>query len=231
VYPHRIQPDSVTAEAVALLRQTLAAQPDNSVVLVMVGHSTNLARLLDSATDAVSPLPGHALVAQKVKWLSMMAGHFTNEGPAGAGEYNIIKDIAAAQKVLQDWPSPIYISPYELGVGINYPEQSIERDYAYVPHHPIAEAYRLYQKFPYNRPTWDLTSVLFAVHPDGGYFSISEPGKIVVEATGKTTFTTNPRGRHFVLSADAQQKVRALEAMVLLSSQPPVGLAHGSTIP
>ena len=32
---------------------------------------------------------------------------------------------------------------------------SIERDFGYVPWHPIVEAYRAYQKMPYDRPTWD----------------------------------------------------------------------------
>jgi hypothetical protein len=37
-------------------------------------------------------------------------------------------------------------------------------------HHPLREAYELYQKMPYDRETWDLTAVLYAVRPDSGYF-------------------------------------------------------------
>ena len=59
-----------------LLRQTLAGRPDRSVVIVQVGFSTNLARLLDSPADDVSPLKGRDLVAAKVRLLSLMAGAF-----------------------------------------------------------------------------------------------------------------------------------------------------------
>ena len=240
LYPHRIQPDSATdsgrlriryavsstadsmaVEAVALLRRTLAAQPDGSVAMVMVGFSTNLARLLDSAPDAASPLPGRELVAKKVTLLSMMAGHFTGNGPRNVGEYNLVKDIPAAQKVVKDWPTPLVMSPWELGYAIQYPAVSIERDYGYVAHHPVAEAYRLYMKFPYARPTWDLTSVLYAVRPDRGYFGLSEPGTITVTDTAITGFAPSPQGHHRILTASPEQGTRTLEAMVCLCSQPP----------
>ena len=240
LYPHRIQPDSATdsgkirvryavsqaadsvaPEAVALLRRTLAAQPDGSVAMVMVGFSTNLARLLDSAPDTASPLPGRELVAKKVTLLSMMAGHFTGNGPRNVGEYNLVKDIPAAQKVVKDWPTPLVMSPWELGDAIKYPAVSIERDYGYVAHHPVAEAYRHYMKFPYDRPTWDLTSALYAVRPDRGYFGLSEPGTITVTDTAMTEFAPSPQGRHRILTASPEQVTRTLEAMVCLCSQPP----------
>ena len=55
------------------------------------------------------------------------------------------------------------------------PPSSIERDYGYVAHHPLAEAYIRYIPPPHNRPTWDLTSVLYAVLGDRGYFDVSPP--------------------------------------------------------
>ena len=216
-------PETVAPEAVALLRRTLAAQPDGSVTIVMVGFSTNLARLLDSAPDEASPLPGHSLVARKVALLSMMAGQFTKQGPPHAGEYNIIKDVPAAQKVVNEWPNLVVMSPWELGYAIKYPAVSIERDYGYVAHHPVAEAYRLYMKFPYDRPTWDLTSALYAVRPDRGYFGLSESGTITITDTGKTEFTPSLKamGRHRILTASPEQVTKTLEAMVCLCSQPP----------
>ncbi|HKI19275.1 MAG TPA: hypothetical protein VKA15_15420, partial [Isosphaeraceae bacterium] len=61
-YPHDLAPGGPGATAV--LRATLAAQPDRSVVIAQVGFSTNLARLLDSAPDEHSPLTGRELVAK-----------------------------------------------------------------------------------------------------------------------------------------------------------------------
>ena len=60
VYPHRILDGADAPDAVSLLRRTLAAQPDGSVVMIQVGFSTNLARLLDTKPDAASPQDGTA---------------------------------------------------------------------------------------------------------------------------------------------------------------------------
>lgn len=52
VYPRRIMDGRTSPEAVGLLRKTLAAEKDGSVVIVQVGFSTNLVRLLDSEVPA-----------------------------------------------------------------------------------------------------------------------------------------------------------------------------------
>src|SRR3954453_2654035 len=51
VYPRRLANGAEAVEAVALLRRLLAAEKDGSVVIVQVGFSTNLARLLDAPAD------------------------------------------------------------------------------------------------------------------------------------------------------------------------------------
>jgi hypothetical protein len=114
------------------------------------------------------------------------------------------------------------MSPWELGNAIKYPAVSVERDYGYVAHHPVAEAYRLYMKFPYDRPMWDLTSALYVIRPDRGYFGLSEPGTITVTDAGQTVFASSPQGRHRILTASPEQVTRTLEAMICLCPQPPV---------
>ncbi|MBN1490262.1 MAG: nucleoside hydrolase [Phycisphaerae bacterium] len=218
-YPHKLMSGEDAPEAVGLLRKVLAAQPDGSVILVVVGFSTNPARLLDSKADEHSPLSGAELVAKKCRLLSNMAGHFA-EGKKHK-EYNIVLDIPAAQKVYDEWPTPIVTSGYEIGVAITYPATSIERDFNYVPHHPVAAAYRAYMKFPYDRPTWDLTSVLYAVRPDRDYFGLSAPGVIAADAEGVTTHAPQADGGHRFLIATPEQIIRVREALVQLASQPP----------
>jgi inosine-uridine nucleoside N-ribohydrolase len=217
VYPHALTDGSTAPEAVALLRRILSTQKDSSVTFVQVGFSTNLARLVESPADSASPLSGRDLVARKVKLLSMMAGEF----PTGKPEYNIEKDIPAATKLFAEWPTAIVVSGFEIGNAILYPAQSIEKDYGYVEFHPIADAYRNYMKMPYDRPTWDLTSVLYAVRPQAAYFSLSPPGKISVDGEGKTRFTSTPGGKHKHLILADSQRSRILEAFIWLASQPP----------
>ena len=63
-------------DPVTLYRRTLAAQPDCSVTVLSLGFATELAKLLDSPADDISPLTGRELVARKVKTLSIMAGSY-----------------------------------------------------------------------------------------------------------------------------------------------------------
>jgi len=214
-YPRKLADSKSATEATALLRKVLAAQPDGSVAFVQVGFSTNLARLLDSKPDEHSPLAGLELVRKKARLLSAMAGS------TRFGEYNVKMDIPAAKKVFGQWPTPIVFSPYEVGKAIKFPAASIERDFAWVAHHPLREAYHAYKKMPYDRETWDLTSVLVAVRPDHGYFTLSKPGRVAVQDDGKTRFREEPGGTHRVLSVTREQIVRVREALIFLASQPP----------
>jgi len=220
-YPHDLMSGADAPEATSLLREVLARQPDHSVVIVQVGFSVNLARLLASGADRHSPLAGRELVEKKVRLLSLMAGAFQPIDGKVHLEYNVVKDIPSARKLAQDWPTPMIYSGFEIGLAIPYPAESILRDYRYVAHHPLAEAYCLFMPPPHNRPTWDLTSVLQAVRPDRDYFGLSEPGRVMVDEQGATKFVPEAGGPHRYLIAGREQQIRVREALVQLSSQPP----------
>ncbi|OPZ99923.1 MAG: ribonucleoside hydrolase RihC [Planctomycetes bacterium ADurb.Bin412] len=220
-YPRKIQSGREAPEAVELLRKVLSRQPDGSVVIVQVGFSTNLARLLKSQGDSYSPLTGMELVKQKVRLLSIMAGAFTEIEGKPYREYNVVMDLDSSRQLFENWPVPIVASGFEIGLAILYPAQSIEEDYRYVLHHPVAQAYRCYMKMPYDRPTWDLTSVLYAVRPQREYFDLSEPGTIQVDEAGHTIFTPQPAGRHRYLMVKEPQIIRVTELFTNLCSQPP----------
>ena len=208
VYPRRLAPGEAP-EAVALLRRLLAAENDASVVIVQVGFSTNLARLLDDPADV-------ELVRRKVKLLSVMAGNFAQ----AKAEFNVEKDTASAHKVFERWPGEIVVSGFEIGESMLFPATAIERDFRWVADHPVAEAYRNYMKMPYDRPTWDLTAALYGIRPDGAYFGVSARGKIVSDDKGMTHFQADPAGRHRYLVLAEGQRARTLACMILLASQP-----------
>ena len=221
-YPHRLMLGSDSPVPSLLLRQTLSAAPDGSLVLVQVGYFSVFAALLDTPGDAISPLTGRELIKRKVKFLSIMGGGFKQTpGIDHLREFNVIKDLPAAKKLTAEWPTPIVWSGFEIGIAVTFPSVSIVRDFCYVTHHPASEAYRLYNPPPHERPAWDLTSVLYAVFPDRGYFDLSEPGHVTVEADGFTRFTPqlNGRDRHLIIKEDEIGRVR--EALVQLASQPP----------
>lgn len=207
-YPHKLLDQRDAPDAVAVLRRVLQGEKDHSVVIVQVGFSSNLARLL--RTD-------RALVERKVRLLSVMAGAF----PVGNKEFNVYSDVASAKELFAGWPTPIVASGFEVGQSILYPAASIEHDFSYVPHHPVADAYQRYMKMPYDRPTWDLTATLYAVRPDAGYFGLSAPGTVTVDDGGITHFAESPKGRQRYLTVTPEQRRKILAAMIELASAPP----------
>ncbi len=215
VYPHDLTDGKDAPEATNLLRRVLSKEKDGAVVIVQVGFSTNLARLLDSAADDASPLSGRALVKRKVRLLSMMGGAF----PEGKPEYNIETDIPSARKLFAEWPTRIVASGYEIGNQVVYPASSILKDYGYAADHPLAESYREYMKMPYDRPMWDPTATLYAVRASS--FSLSPRGTITVDESGRTHFAVDAHGLHQYLTATPEQAKAALGAIIELASRPP----------
>ncbi|MFO0999604.1 MAG: nucleoside hydrolase [Planctomycetaceae bacterium] len=220
-YPHDLRSGKDASDAVKVLRQVLASQADGSVVIAQVGFSTNLANLLKSPADDISPLTGRELAIKKVKLVSAMAGAFAPVNGQPHPEYNVTEDVASAKALATEWPTAIVYSGFEIGLAIPYPASSILSDYQYVPHHPLKESYVLYEPPPHNRPTWDLTSVLYGVLPDRNYFGISPKGSVSVDDKGFTTFTPSENGLHRYLTLTPEQQIRATEALIQLSSEPP----------
>ena len=201
--------DSNVEESVALYRKILSSQPDKSVVIISVGFLTNLSRLMNSPADKFSPLSGNELISKKVKFMSLMGGDFRTDRKK---EFNIRYDIPAAKNVLENWPGEIYVSPWELGAAIEFPGAIIQSGLTYTSaEHPLKIAYEYYLPMPYNRQTWDLTSVLYAVEPKGKYFTVSKAGQIEVDSKGFTFFKEAKGGNRYCLTANEGQQVKVLE--------------------
>lgn len=185
--------------ATTLYRKVLASQPDHSVTFVTIGFSTNMATLLDTPADEFSPLTGKELVAKKVKQLVMMAGNMVEP----KGEFNVYMDIAAARKTFAEWPTPIIVSPFELGERVKFPHERVNDIDAKRPN-PVAEGYVNYLGDDYDACSWDPTALIYAVEGDG-FFTLSPTGTIDVDTLGITRFTPAPDGQHrYLIISDAQ---------------------------
>ncbi|MGD1007934.1 MAG: nucleoside hydrolase [Ignavibacteriaceae bacterium] len=223
VFKSRIKDYNHVMESTRLYRKILSAQPDSSVIIISIGFSTNLSRLLNTQADEFSSLPGKELVAKKVKFLCMMAGNF-NKVPAL--EYNVMKDIPAAQKVFNEWPTAIVVSPYAVGDSILFPGSVIENDFHWTASDPLVIGYESYMPMPYDRQTWDNTAVLYAVEKDKNYFTISKPGVITVDSAGYTNFTETADGNRFFLRVNEEQKKLILSRFIDLITTRPKYRAH-----
>lgn len=212
-YPRDVRSGKDAPGAVSTLRRALAAEQDNSVVVCVIGFSTNLGRLLSSKPDTDSPLSGVELVSRKVKLLSMMAGQFVEPQRP---EYNVVTDKDAASLVFSKWPTPVLVSGFEIGNTIHYPAKSIEKDFGGVKQHPVPEAYRLFRKMPYDSPCWDLTAVLAALEPEADHFGLSPLGRVSVDARGVTRFTPDAKGRVRYLSVTEKQRSHVQRRLIEL---------------
>ena len=219
-YPHDLLTSNDAPDATMLLRRILAEQPDNSVVIAQVGFSTNLARLLETEGDDYSPMDGMELAKRKVKFLSIMAGAFKPFNGQPHPEYNVVEDIPAAQKLTTSWPTPIVYSGFEIGIETALYKESLMFDYNYEKDHILDVSYRTYHGQYTDQPSWDLTSVLYAIRPERGYFTLSPKGQVTYDEKGLTSFAETPDGKHQHLIANPGQAERVKEALATLASQP-----------
>ncbi len=154
--------------AVDLYRQVLSGQPDGSVTIVSVGFLTNLADLLASPGDDTSPSTGVRLVESKVARLVAMGGAYPESTALlDSPEFNFARDAPAAQSVVDDWPTPMVFSGFEVGnsvlTGAVLQTDTPVQD-------PVREGYRLWG-VDGNQGSFDLTAVLAAIRgtADGSF--------------------------------------------------------------
>jgi purine nucleosidase len=209
-YPSDIHNELDTAEVPAIIRNALTAQWDENTIIVVSGPASNLARVLAAGAKD--------WIQRKVKLLVFTGGRFT-EGPA---EENIKADVESARRLFAEWPTPIVACGAEMNGAIAFPAQSIEKDFAWSPAHPVADAYKAGGAMPYDAPVWAMNSALYAVRPKEGYFKVSEPGTISVLEDGRTKFTASANGKHRYLIFDASQKDRIVKTYTDIASAKPV---------
>ena len=192
-FPHALKSAEEAPDAALLYRQVLAAQEDNSVILVSVGQLTNFRNLLQTGSDQHSELNGVGLVKRKVRVWVCMGGKF----PAGR-EANLINDGPAAAYAIQNWPTPIIFTGWEIGNEImtgaglrKAPENS-----------PVRRAYELYNGLK-DRQSWDQTAVLYAVRGlNGGlagYWDLRSDGRVAVADDGSNAWRDTPDQQHSYL--------------------------------
>lgn len=184
-YPTRLHQDSAP-EAVVLLRSLLAKREQPDVTVIGIGPMPNLAGLLASAPDEISPLHGLDLMRHSVNRIVLMAGAF----PRGR-EYNVVSDPAAARTLLDNWPGEILFCGSEVGTEIRTGGALCADEYVY---NPVASGYFAFSNGR-STASFDQSAVLAAVRPRR-YFRLSRPGVVSVSPDGSSAFQPQPGGRH-----------------------------------
>ena len=185
------------AAAVAIYREVLSKQKDQTVTIVTVGFLTNIRDLLNSKPDKFSPLNGLELVRKKVKNWVAMAGAF----PEGS-EFNLNQHGDAAYEAISKWPGQIVFSGFEIGNKI-FTGGKVAKTNGQ--DNPIAWAYaynlKTYTGKPEaNRESWDQTAVLCAIRNPVKYFYVNGPGKMIIHTNGSNSWDPDVNARHYFLS-------------------------------
>lgn len=207
-YPHKSEKTSDAPDAVDVYRRILSAQPDSSVVICTIGFFTNLKDLLLSAADEYSPLTGRELVVKKVKRLISMAGAF----PEGR-EFNVYCDISASRVVMEQWPTEIIFSGFEIGNAILTGKKLVQMR---VEGNPVKDAYSLSlaEGDPDGRMSWDQTAVLVAIKGYEPYYRVERGSIHLIDDEGSNRWIPDEKGRDFRLI----EKVPAKEMATLIEN-------------
>lgn len=201
-------------DAVKIYRQILSRANEKSITICTIGFLTNLRDLLLSGPDEYSDLPGSKLVAQKVKLLVAMAGRF----PSGR-EYNVYKDAAAGQYAINEWPTEIIFSGWEIGSEILTGKKTMSME---ITNSPVKDVFRicLTERDFDGRMSWDQTAVLVAINGYNPYFDM-EKGTCTVFEDGSNSWKPGEDGKHYRLleKLDSTQLADIIEKLMMHQPQ------------
>ncbi len=192
-YKHDLGSYEEAEDATSLYRRLLSMQPDSSVLIISIGHLTNIRKLIESTPDQHSELTGMELIQRKVKLWSCMGGIF----PEGKEANFYRPDPESTRIAVKNWPGEIVFAGWEIGskiiTGGEYMKKSISSD------SPVWRAYELYNDFA-GRPSWDQASILYAIFPESDYWIIKKGGFVLVEEDGSNKWISGKINNHAYLT-------------------------------
>lgn len=207
-------------DAVPTLRRALA-ESEGRCIICAVGHFTNIAQLIRSGGDEISPLNGSDLLREKCEKLVVMAAKFrVNESGVLDADWNIRKDVPSAKIMFDECPVPIVVLPSETG---KYMMTGRELTARYGESDPLAVSFSEFftnVRVPISegRHSWDPAAAVYAVEGCKEYLSESGRGSITLTDEGVTYFKPVENGNITVLTnllldgeTEADSKARMAE--------------------
>ena len=186
-------------DAVSVLRRSLV-EAKNKAVICAVGPFANIAALLESKGDDISPLDGVSLMKEKCEKLVLMAGGFVNgEDGRPVPEWNVKVHIDASQKMVTLCPVPIVFVPFELGLGMITGKPAMDK---FGEDTPLSLSFIKYgntQKVG-GRHSWDPATAVYAVEGLKDFFCEDLRGTVTVDDEGRTLMSQDPNGLHSVVT-------------------------------
>lgn len=215
-YHHNIILNTDAEEQTVLNRKVLSSQDDNSIIYITVGHTHGLYELLISEPDSISPFPGSALIAKKIKhWVALGALKANNSEKERKRDWNFFFNgtAPATEYLVNNFPKPIYFvnggSNTMTGKSLeNTPKGNIVRQ-AYTDWLHWYGGKTLKDQ----RPSWDLATVYFAIEGLGDYFEKEEKGWLDFDAENGCVWQKgeNPFQHHYITQKQGTDSLFAEE--------------------
>ena len=211
-YPHKIRTNDEAPDAVSLYRKILSHQPDSSVTIVTVGFLTNIANVLRSPSDSISPLSGMDLVHHKVRNLVSMAGKF----PEGS-EFNIREDAVSAKFVFENFKNPVLFSGFEIGEKIRCGLPLVRNPGIH--NSPVKDVFRISipqaRQDSAGRMSWDETAVLVAINGTHPYYKVQK-GAIEINEDGSNRWHRDAGNQGYLLEVQPSSQVqRVIDSLLM----------------
>lgn len=187
--------------SVTVLRRALAQNED--VTIAVIGMMNNIAELLKSEADDVSPLSGAELVKNSVKNMYIMGGSFAD---ASYAEYNIVSDLESAQYVSENCPVPINYCGFELGENI----KSGTRLIGAAEDNPVRFSYYRHcgiEKIPHF--SWDPVTVYCAVEQNSPLYKKSENVTVKFDDGARTAVQEGGKDC-YIIAAAADEEIQPI---------------------
>lgn len=200
--------------AVRLMREVLVKSAPKLLIIVGLGPLVNLSDLLHSEPDDLSALTGHELIGQKVSAAWIMGGSMQPE----VAEWNFAQDSTAAADVLKNWPSDIYLLPYESGTEVKTGKHLFESG---SDDNPIKISYQLFTGGML-RESWDPMTVWTAVMGAEPYFMLTNPCQVEILADGRCEVNEKAGGKCRFLVLRQEKKESLTEVLDKWMGREPV---------
>ena len=216
-FPTRIKRGNNAPDARLLYRQTLAKQPDKSVVINSIGPLINLALLMETKPDEHSPLNGTDLIRAKVKLLVITGGR----NPAGtSSNFSKLDAETYTKPVIDRWPTRVVYVGNDVGLAIR---TGWTRNADAHKDNPARAAYDLFFKGkPKKHASANQAGVLYAIRGTGDLFTLVENGHQACDDQGHTKWVdARADGKdHAYLSKRDNVDARLAETLETLMTQP-----------
>ena len=189
-----------------VMRRTLAE--NNDVTITVIGMLNNVAELLKSQGDDISPLSGIELIKKSVKNMYVMGGNFKDLTYA---EYNIVCDIESARYVAEHFPMPIIYCGFELGENVltGRKLRTISNE------NPVKIAYEVHsQKDGGIRFSWDPITVYCAVMQNTPYYQKSPKKEISFDEKGRVTLKEGGKDCYIISNISDKDIEKVIDELI-----------------